>query len=334
MQTGAISARHAWTRRGVLNGLALAFTPGAGAAQDQSVEAAPALSQEAALSANLLTRMGALVRLNGRHRAVLVLDTGAECSALATDLAAQLALPSAPPVLVHGVTTAAPAPTVAVERLSFGGRYFYDLKLPVFERRLMAADGLLGLDVLSKFRLSLDLEQRRVSLAPSGPEVFAEGSASAIATRLPGETRAVTGPFGQLIQLNTVVDGVPTAAFVDSGAQYSIGNLALAQATGADLGGRVLPIYGVTGQTSSAVVSGVRDLRIGHSVLGATPLLFADLHAFEALGLADRPALLLGADILYRFRRVVLDYGRGRMAFGALRRFYVPPPPIEGGTIG
>ena len=49
-------------------------------------------------------------------------------------------------------------------------------------------------------------------------------------------------------------------------------------------------------------------------------MLFADLHAFEVLELVGRPALLIGADLLYRFREVTLDFGRSRMAFRGLRR--------------
>ena len=64
----------------------------------------------------------------------------------------------------------------------------------------------------------------------------------------------------------------------------------------------------------------MRDLRLGTQRLGPTPLLFADLHAFDVLDLVERPALLIGADLLYRFREVTLDFGRSRMAFRGLRR--------------
>ena len=55
-------------------------------------------------------------------------------------------------------------------------------------------------------------------------------------------------------------------------------------------------------------------------------LLFADLHAFRTLGLEGQPAILLGADILYRCRRVELDYGSRRMGFGGLQPR--PGPPV------
>ena len=67
----------------------------------------------------------------------------------------------------------------------------------------------------------------------------------------------------------------------------------------------------------------MQGLEIANRDLGPTTLLFADLHAFQALDLIAAPALLIGADILYRFRRVELDYGRRRMTLSGLR------PPLS-----
>ena len=223
-------------------------------------------------------------------------------------------------MLVHGLTGAQVAPAVHVARLSLGGRRLHDLEAPVFPRAVLAADGLVGLDVLGRFRLDLNISARRVRLTPSGPDVVAVGSASHRATRLPTQERpARHGRFGTLI-LRGVAEGREIDVFVDTGAQYSIGNMALLAAVGGDPAGlERVTVYGVTGQVLAAASGQVRDLRLGTQRLGPTPLLFADLHAFEVLELIDRPALLVGADLLYRFREVMLDYGRSRMAFRGLR---------------
>ncbi|MBX9461226.1 MAG: hypothetical protein KL785_09190 [Brevundimonas sp.] len=81
-----------------------------------------------------------------------------------------------------------------------------------------------------------------------------------------------------------------------------------------------MPILGVTGQSLSAELAQIDDLRIGGSRLGATPMLFADLHCFRILGLMDRPALLIGADLLGRFREVILDFPADTVTFNGLRR--------------
>lgn len=302
---------------------------------------APAWSQEAAgqtpsvapdtearLLANLLTRIGVEVDLDG-HKALFVIDTGAERSAVSDRLAQALDLPSGPPVLVHGITTAQMTPTVRLPHLTFSERRFADLVLPVFPYGLLGADGLLGLDVLSRFRLTLDLRRRRVMMAASGADVVRRGlSFGGRASRVGLDITDVrSGRFSQLILTQVTADDIPAAAFIDSGAQYSIGNRALMRALDSRLG-RVerplLRVYGVIGQSLLVRSGAVTNLRLARRDLGATPLLFGDLHAFRILNLIDRPALLLGADVLTRFSQVTLDYGRGRIALGGLVR---RPPP-------
>lgn len=301
-------------RRTMSFGMAGLLAAGSSRAQDAETD-------EPRLLANLLTRMALRVTINGRRGAVFVLDTGAGRTVIADDLARAWNLPVRPPVLVHGLTAAEVAPTVQIARLSVGGRRIPDLQAPVFPRSLLAADGLIGLDVLGRFRLDLNVSARRVQMTPSGPDVVAVGSAGHTATRLPTQERpARHGRFGVLI-LPGVAEGRSIDVFVDTGAQYSIGNLALLRSVGGDPASlERVTVYGVTGQIMAAASGRLRDLRLGTQRLGPTPLLFADLHAFRVLGLVERPALLIGADLLYRFREVTLDFGRSRMAFRGLRR--------------
>jgi hypothetical protein len=132
-----------------------------------------------------------------------------------------------------------------------------------------------------------------------------------------------------MILTQVTAEGQTVAAFIDSGAQYSIGNMALARAVAARRPDdhhtpREVPVYGVTGQSLTADVLRIDDLRLGASRLGSTPMLFADLHCFETLGLAERPALLIGADLLGRFREVTLDFPSNSIGFVGLRRLATP----------
>lgn len=317
-------------RRSFAGGLAAfgALAASSAFAQDAPVTGTrlPPVEDEAAVLANLFTRMSTKTTINGRTGFNLVLDTGAGRSAIAEDLAVALELPPGPLILVHGVTSAEIAPTVKIARMAFGGRRFNDVHAAVFPRELLGGDGLLGLDVLSGFELSFDMVRRTMMLSPSGPDIIEFGRAFGPSSRIPrGENgRTRTGRFGQLILLNARADGVPVECFVDSGAQASIGNMALYRALGGHEGPTIqrvmTQVYGVTGQTLMAERGGVGMLEINRQRLGATPLLFADLHAFGALDMIAAPALLIGGDILYRFRTVSLDFGRSRMAFTGLRR--------------
>jgi predicted aspartyl protease len=323
----AVAAGLLTTGLGLVAGPALAqtSTPQTSIPLPGPVSALPE-AEEARLLANLFTRMAVKTEVNGRSGFAFVMDTGAGRTAVARDVAEAMGLPPGPPILVHGLTSAELTPTVKIARLSFGGRRFTDVYAGVYPRELLGADGLMGLDVLSRFQLDFDLVRRSMILTPSGPDRIEFGTAFHTPSRLRRDScgRTRTGRFGQLILINARVDGVQVDCFVDSGAQYSIGNLALfrAIAPGANRPTQrtLTPVYGVTGQTILAEHEGVGQLTIGSRRLGPTSLLFADLHAFETLDLIQRPALLLGADVLYRFRRVSLDFGRSRMDFGPIRR--------------
>lgn len=311
-------------RRVLLAGLgALGLPAGPAAAQDPLDPLAD--DQPIQLLSNLFTRVGAAVSVNGNGPFTFVIDTGAGTTSIADTLADRLQLPPMASVLVHGITEARVTRSVAVNRLQLSGLGFRSLSCPVFPRDQLGADGLIGLDVLDRFRLKFNVERRTASLNVRGLSIRMGGD-MVTGSRLRREgMRSVRGRFGQMIMTQISVDGQPTAAFIDSGAQYSIGNMALRQAASARRrdGGRVarqVPLYGVTGQSLSADLAMIDDLRFGPQRLGPTPMLFADLHCFDTLGLSGRPALLIGADLLGRFREVTLDFPGNLVVFEGLRR--------------
>lgn len=299
-------------RRTILTGAA-ALPFGAWRVQDPT---------ESRLLTNLISRMATTADLNGHGPYALVIDTGAQRTALAADLAAALGLPAGPEVLVHGVTQAQRTPSVRLDRLVVVGRRFRNLICPVFAREHLGADGLLGLDVLAHTRLNLDLATRRVGIAPSGREDPTVGSAMSGRSSRIRRRPERRGRFGQLLLSQASVDGVVVDAFIDTGSQWSLGNAALLEALGPRAGEGDLAeieVHGVTGQSRRARLRRTDRVVLAERDLGPVELLFADLHVFHALGLHARPALLIGADLLGRFRNVILDYGRGQISLTGLR---------------
>lgn len=277
---------------------------------------------EAALQmlSNLATRMTVGVGLNGRRVAQFVVDTGANRTALSAAVAEELGLAPGPEVVVHGVTSAEVTPTARLARLSVGGRNFHNLITPVFPRSRLGVDGLLGVDILRRFRVTFDVAGGTLRLGQPARGIDYGGRATR--SRISGENRlSARHRYGQLTLIDVAADGVPVHAFVDSGAQYSVGNMALFRAVAArrpDFLRRrwTVPILGATGQTLTGELGLLRGLDLGTATIPELPVVFADLHAFDVWRLADTPALLMGADVLGLFSSVTLDYPERAMVFG------------------
>ena len=123
---------------------------------------------------------------------------------------------------------------------------------------------------------------------------------------------------GQLTLVDAELAGIPLVAFLDSGAQNTIGNRALrAMALARDPTSRWVetPIISVTGQTIAAEMADLPHLRIGGLSLPNWPVAFADLHTFHMWNMIDKPAILIGVDILSRFQTVCLDFARNEVRF-------------------
>ena len=281
------------------------------------------------LTRNLFTRVSTDVMINGQGPFSFVIDTGSVSTAVANTVVRQLELPPRAPLIVHGIASAAVTPSVEVDRLHLRGLRKRALHCPVFDREQMGADGLIGLDVLDRFRLSFNTQRRTATLARVGMRI-STGGVETMGSRLSRDTvRSVRGRFGQLIMTNLQICGQTVSAFVDSGAQYSIGNQALRRVieTRRPSGlssTKSFSVLGVTGQSTQADVARVDDLRIGHHRLGPATLLFADLYCFDTLGLSGRPALLIGADLLGRFQHVAINFASNAVTFDGVR-----PPSIH-----
>lgn len=272
------------------------------------------------LTPNLMTRLMAEVSIGGEGPFQFVLDTGAGRTVLARELADALGLSPGPDVIVHGIVSAEPARTVITPTLRFADTFLRDVETPVFPRARLFADGLLGVDVLGAYRITFDAARRRVELARSDRRYLAkmdrDGSLIRRGNVLRGRRR-----FGGLTVIRIAADSVPVSAFVDSGAQYSIGNIALLDAIGVrrpDLRTQAIrtPIFGVTGQQLTGDLAFVPRLRIGSTTLRDTPVVFADVHAFRVWDLMEEPAMILGADLIGRFRDLTIDLGRAELTFG------------------
>jgi predicted aspartyl protease len=259
-------------------------------------------------------RLTTAVRINGAGPYRFLVDSGAERSLMAAEIAAQLALPHGNAVMIEGIVRGQQGVLVEIESLRMGSLVCPALEVPVLPRAMLGVDGYLGLDVLDRHRVILDFRADTISVTrPQG--FFAawfEARDEVIVRTL--------GNSGRLRASNCMVNGVRAAAFIDTGAEVSVINPALYAAlqahapTGAMVGGNV-ELSGVTGGIVVGLAVNVNEIVLGELHLVYTPMVVAPLEVFDVWGLSAQPALLFGMDCLRRFRRVTIDYGREELRF-------------------
>jgi predicted aspartyl protease len=269
---------------------------------------------------NLFTRLATRVIL-GSRASLFVIDTGAQSTSISDRLAQELNLRPGPQVTIHAVTGTFQTPSAYLPRLRIEPVDYEEVRVPVFPQEALGAEGLLGMNHLREFRLTLDISRRRATLGPSVPQGI-EVNTSNHATLL-GQTQALkpvgTRVVGGLMMLDVTVGGVPAVGFLDTGSQYSIANHDLRRALGGSATGQTAILQGVSGPPLEVLTGPAATIGFGVRSARDVRLLYADLHIFEILDLLDRPALLIGADVMSRFQQVRIDYHRQQVSLGPTR---------------
>jgi predicted aspartyl protease len=259
-------------------------------------------------------RLTTIVYINGRGPYRFLVDTGAERTLIAEEIATQLALPRGRLVMVEGIIRGRPAALARIASLRMGTLVSPPLEAPVLPRAMMGADGYLGLDVLDDHRVVMDFRARTLTVEQP------EGFFAALWERADEAIVRTLGSSGRLRATDCLVNGIRAAAFVDTGAEVSVANPALYAALLQDAPNRQVTtgpvlLYGVTGGTMVGRGTNIDDITLDALHLTYTPLVVAPLEVFDVWGLARQPALLFGMDCLRRFARVSIDYGRKELRF-------------------
>ena len=257
--------------------------------------------------ADIYRRMTAPIRVNGQGPFAFVVDTGANQSVISEELATQLGLARGPMEPLNGVAGVQMTDTTTA-KLSVGERQDSDVLLSILPSTAIGGLGMLGLDRLEDQRLTLNFRDQLLRI-----------EASRRAWRDPDDvSMKAHRRNGQLTLVDADLAGVPVVAFLDSGAQNTIGNMALRELavtrSPTSLWSTV-PILSATGQTISAEIADLPQLRVGGLHLPNWPVAFADLHTFRMWDLLKTPAILIGVDVLSRFEYVSLDFARGEVRF-------------------
>jgi predicted aspartyl protease len=266
------------------------------------------------------------VRINGRGPFRFVVDTGADRSVIAEDVATYLSLPRGNRVMVEGIIRAVPADTVKIAQLVVGPVTCRNLSVPVLPRSQLLADGYLGLDVIDGYRVTLDFKNSELLI--SRPFHLPSDWLVLGGWILPDEVMVpVTGQHGHLRAFDCAIDHIRAVAFVDTGAEISVGNSQLFDALAGNDPSYVrqgaISLTGVTGGVVTGGVTTLKHVRMNAFSFRNGSVAIVDLRIFDLWELSDRPALLIGMNWLRRFSKVSIDYGRRELRFDLAKRAVV-----------
>ncbi len=256
-----------------------------------------------ALSADSFDRMTVPVRLSGAGPFRFLVDTGADRTAISTELASKLGLVAGPRALLHSATGESHVAMVVINELTMSRKAVHRIEAPLLAAGDIGADGILGIDSLRAQRLLFDFPARTLSITSSGGrnELDVEGVIVVRAQRREG----------RLVITDAATDGKHVSVVIDTGSQLSIGNAALRRAL--DRRGRLetigpVELVSVTGQSLRGDLVIIRELEIGEAVITNLALVFAEAHTFDQLDLDRSPAILLGMNGLRSFDKVSIDF--------------------------
>jgi hypothetical protein len=249
-------------------------------------------------------RIWAPVLIDGKGPYRLVLDTGATRSAITARTALSLGEypnQNADTTLVTGFTGSAVVPMVHVDKLEVGELLMGPSDLPVLQDVFGGAQGVLGIEGLANKRIYADFTRDQLVISQSHGERARVGF-----TVVPLHV-----VHGGLLVADVRVGFVRAKAIIDTGAQGTVGNLALKEAlmrrsrnlSQAD-------IIGVTLDVQRGDNIELPDIDFGRLTVQGAHVVFGDMYLFQHWHMLDEPTLTIGMDLLGSFDVMIIDYNR------------------------
>jgi predicted aspartyl protease len=242
-----------------------------------------------------------------------LVDTGAERTVISRELADRLNLTPGAKLRLATIGSAAMVPSFRVAMLQMTDLRLAAFDAPAFFGRHIGAAGLVGVDMLENRRILIDFRKESMAVLETrvrARPIIRDDDAIIVTAR---------NMAGRLILSDARLEGKRIDVIIDTGAQSSVGNPAL-QKLVAKRRANGMPFFpvtlgAVTGEEVPAMRTTINHIVITGLTVNNLPVNFADSQAFRALGLTERPALLLGMDSLSLFDRVEIDFPNRRVIF-------------------
>lgn len=278
------------------------------ATQLQAVSGVPAIdsktqTEDVKFKNDRNDRMTVPVLLSGAGPFQFLVDTGADRTAISSELAGKLGLARGDAASIHTVTGVSTVSTATVPNLQLTRRAVKVSDAPMLDSQNIGADGIIGVDTLRSQSVEFDFQKDTISIVPSATPEFRDDP-NVIVVQAARKN-------GRLVFTDAEANGHPVTVVIDTGAQISIGNRALHdQLLGKGLidPSKQVELQSVTGAMIAGDYMFVRDVEIGGLTLRNLAIVFADAHTFKELRLDDKPALLLGMNAIRAFKKVSIDF--------------------------
>ena len=299
-------------RRALLAAVPALLLSGLARAQD-----APPVSSVESVERLRGGRLSIPVFIDGRGPFDFAVDSAANASVIADDLATQLALPSAGPIGMHTLIAREIVETVSARNVRSGDLNAETVRFALAPRTgLIGADGLIGRDLLAEHRLLLNFRggaRAAISRSRRVDDSILDPRRPTARFQTPAEER-----LRGLLMIDARSRTAQAKAILDTGAEVTIINTAFARAARAspivlDDGSTSRTLFSPTGLSVEARPMQLRNLHFAGIGLDYVPVLVGDFHTFDLWGLSDRPAALLGTDVLGLFETVIIDLKRGEL---------------------
>jgi predicted aspartyl protease len=247
-------------------------------------------------------RVWAPVYINGKGPFRLVLDTGANRTAVIPALADRLGMPvETTPVRLLGATGSSMVPIIRVSSIEVGDLWLGDRKVAIVPDVFGGAEGVLGADGLSDKRVHIDFRNDQISILRSN----GRPPQSLGTTRVPVKIQ-----HGHLLMFDMKISGIRTKAMLDTGAQTTIGNRSLRSALSRKREGVTNEIIGVTLDVQRGETFFAPAVDIGGLTIRGMRVTFGDIYIFDAWKMTEEPAILIGMDIIGLLDTLIIDYKR------------------------
>ena len=256
-------------------------------------------------------RIMAPVFINGHGPYAFVIDSGASRSVVAPHVAVALGLHTDQDKLLElrGVTGTEVVPSVFVNELRAGELALTGQTLPVVTPSVFAdADGILGVDGFAGMCLNASFVRRTVAILKNGcPRTSNEWA------RAKGQFR-----FGGLLVVKARMHGPSRVqAIIDSGAERSLGNLALLNALNlqqkAEDPSTATHVFGATSHRANGSLLTAPTIFLGDLEVADLQVTFGDFDVFRLWNLENEPAIVIGMDVLGTVDALMIDYRRAEL---------------------